>query len=142
MSHNSSSNYRRNKAAIDQFRKELKSMLSDISDMDIAILNKAGNKAVRRLKEETPVDTGFMRKSWRSAPAVKNKANEVKKAIVNTADYASYVNDGHRIVNKDGETVGLVEGKYMLEKALSHADKDIAKAFEEEVRKVRRKHDC
>lgn len=134
------SNYRRNKAEIDKYRKELMEMLGDLSEIDIAILNKAGNKAVRRLKEDTPVDTGFMRKSWRSAPAVKS-AKEVKKAIVNTADYASFVNDGHRIVSSKGKTVGFVEGKYMLERALSQADKDIARAFEEEVRRVKNKHD-
>lgn len=141
MSHTSSSNYRRNKAFIDKFRKELKEMLDDVSEIDKVILNKVGNKAVRRLKEDTPVDTGFMRKSWRTLPAVTNKANEVKKTIVNTADYASYVNDGHRIVNKRGETVGFVKGKYMLERALSQAEKDLVKAFEEEVRRVSKKHD-
>lgn len=137
----SSSNYRRNKAAIDQFRKELKEMLDDVSEIDKVILNETGKKAVRRLKEVTPADTGFMRKSWRSAPAVKNRANEVKKVIVNTADYASFVNDGHRIVNRKGETVGFIKGSYILERALSQADKDIVKAFEEEVRRVSKKHD-
>lgn len=140
MSHTSSSNYRRNKAAIDQFRKELMGLLDDISEIDKTILNKAGNKAVRRLKEDTPVDTGFMRKSWRTTPAIK-KGDKVEKVIMNSADYSSFVNDGHRIVNKKGETVGFVKGRYILEKALSQADKDIAKAFEEEVRRVSNKYD-
>jgi len=140
MSHTSSSNYRRNKAAIDKFRKELINMLDDISEIDIAILNKAGNKTVRWLKENTPVATGFMRKSWRTTPTIKNKANEVKKIIVNTADYSSFVNYGHRIVNKKGETIGFVKGKFILERALSQADKELVKAFEEEVRRVSKEH--
>lgn len=141
MSHNSSSNYRRNKAAIEKFRKELIGMLGDISEIDIAILNKVGNKTVGWLKENTPVVTGFMRKSWRAMPTIKSKTNEIKKIIVNTADYASYVNDGHRVVNHKGETIGFIKGKFMLERALSQADKELVKAFEEEVKKVNQKYD-
>ena len=88
MSRTTSSNYRRNKALIDKFRKELEEMLEDAAGVEKIILDKVGNKAVRRLKENTPVDTGFMRKSWCSAPAIKNKADEVTKTIVNTANYA------------------------------------------------------
>lgn len=141
MSRTTSSNYRRNKALIDKFRKELEEMLEDAAGVEKIILDKVGNKAVRRLKENTPVDTGFMRKSWRSAPAVKNKANEVTKTIVNTADYAEYVNYGHRIVNKKGETVGFIKGHYMLEKALGQAEKELVQAFEEEIRRINKEHD-
>jgi hypothetical protein len=141
MSRTTSSNYRRNKALIDKFRKELEEMLEDAAGVEKIILDKVGNKAVRRLKENTPVDTGFMRKSWRSAPAVKNKANEVTKTIVNTADYAEYVNYGHRIVNKKGETVGFVKGHYKLEKALGQAEKELVQAFEEEIRRITKAHD-
>ena len=46
MSTNSSSNYRRNKAAIDKYRKELKSMMGDINGIDVKILNRAVNEGV------------------------------------------------------------------------------------------------
>ena len=42
----SSSNYRRNKAAIDQFRKELMAMVDDIQQIDKKVLNKAVNNGV------------------------------------------------------------------------------------------------
>ena len=42
----SSSNYRRNKAAIDQFRKELMEMVEDIREIDKKVLNKAVNAGV------------------------------------------------------------------------------------------------
>lgn len=74
-------------------------------------------------------------------PTIKSKTNEIKKIIVNTADYASYVNDGHRVVNHKGETIGFIKGKFMLERALSQADKELVKAFEEEVKKVNQKYD-
>lgn len=141
MSHNSNSNYRRNKAEIDKFRKDLKSMLDDISDIDIKVLNKAVNEGVKDAKDRTNVISGHMRRSWRSTPAVKSSKGEVTKDMVNTADYAPYVNDGHRIVNKSGETIGWVKGRFILEKAVHKVDKALLQEFRKEVERVNRKHD-
>jgi hypothetical protein len=112
------SNYSENKRAIDTFRKELKAMLKDISEIDVRVLNKAVNKGLAVAKRNTPRVTGFMIKSWKSTPTTKSRSG-AEKGIVNTADYSSFVNDGHRIVNKSGETVGWVKGQYMLEKAIN-----------------------
>lgn len=141
MSTNSSSNYRRNKAAIDQYRKELKAMLDDITEIDIKVLNRAVNAGARVAKENTPTITGFMKKSWRSAPAVKSKGGGVTKSMVNSADYSEYVNYGHRIVDKEGITVGWVDGQYMLEKAISHTEKVMNREFAKEIERVKRKYD-
>ena len=51
----SSSNYRRNKAAIDQFRKELMAMVEDIQQIDKKVLNKAVNAGAAYAKRRTPV---------------------------------------------------------------------------------------
>lgn len=161
----SSSNYRRNKAAIDQYRKELKAMIEDINDIDIKVLNRSVNEGVRMAKELTPVGKGgdivdfttkdgervtfkissphiggFMRKSWRSAPAVKAKGGGVTKSMVNSADYSEYVNYGHRIV-QGGVNKGWVPGQFMLEKAISHTEKVMKWEFEKEVERVRKEHD-
>lgn len=134
-------NTRRNQAAIKQFRKELQAMFDDISDIDIKVLNKAVNEGVEDAKKNTNVVTGFMQKSWRATPAVKAKTGGVTKSMDNTADYSSYVNYGHRIVNKKGETVGFVKGQFMLEKAIHKVDKNLEKEFKKEVERVNRKHD-
>ncbi|MCF6466348.1 HK97 gp10 family phage protein [Clostridium sp. Cult2] len=135
-----SSNYRRNKAFIEQYRKDLKAMFDDIRDIDIKVLNKAVNKGVKVAKENTNVVSGFMRRSWRANPAKKTK-NGAEKSMVNSADYSSYVNYGHRIVNKKGETIGWVKGQFMLEKAIGKIDKELVKEFKKEVERVNRKHD-
>lgn len=135
-----SSNYRRNKAAIDQYRRELQSMLDDVRDIDIKVLNKAVNQGMAYAKQNTNVITGHLRKSWRSAPAVKRTDGGVTKKLVNTADYAGYYNYGHRIVNSAGETVGFVKGKFVLERTISFIDKQLVKEFEKEVERVRREH--
>ena len=139
----SSSNYRRNKAAIDQFRKELMAMVDDIREIDQRILNRAVNAGVKYAKNNSPVITGFYRKNWRSAPAVKAKAGGVTKHLVNSADYASYVNYGHRTVDKDGNTTGYVKsekGDHLLERMVNYAGKQLEKEFKKEVEAVQNRH--
>jgi hypothetical protein len=136
-----SSNYRRNKAAIEKYRKELKAMFDDIREIDIKVLNRAVNEGVADAKRNTPEVSGFMRRSWRAAPAVKSKAGGVIKSMVNTANYSEFVNYGHRIVTRFGETIGWVKGKFILERAISKVEKALAREFKKEVERVSRKHD-
>jgi len=136
----SNSNRQKNKALIDEYRKKLRSMLNDISEIDVRCLNKAVNIGLADAKRNTNAPTGFMRKSWSVTPT-KKTASGVEKELVNTAHYAIYVNYGHRIVNRKGETVGWVPGKFILEKAINKVDQQLVKEFEKEVEKVNRKHD-
>lgn len=166
-----SSNYRRNKAAVDDFRKALKAEMEDLTEIDKKVLNQAVSEGVRWLKERTPVGLhpnpviftvkngpkagtvvsfkthgtvvgGLLRKSWKSAPASKSKSGTVRKVLVNTAEYASYWNYGHRIVTKiDGPTKGFVKGTYLLEKGVSYIDKRIEALFEAELIRIRREHE-
>lgn len=86
---------------------------------------------------------GFMRKSWKSPPAVKLKSGGVQKVLVNHAAYAMFVNDGHVKRNKKGGPIkGFVPGQYILEKAVKYTDKKLVEVFEEEIQKVKQKHDC
>ncbi|MHB8063513.1 MAG: HK97 gp10 family phage protein [Ruminiclostridium sp.] len=158
-------NQRYNETAIKQFRKELKAMMNDIRDIDVKCINRAVNEGIADAKRNTPVGQysadvhfttkdgeevsftagnvktgGFMRKSWHTTPTIKRKSY-VEKSFVNTADYASYVNDGHRLVNRHKETVGFVKGQFILEKAESKANKAMEAEFRKEVERVNREHD-
>ena len=134
------SNRKYNEAMVKQFRKELLSMLGDIEDIDKKVLNKSVNKGVAHAKRNTNVVSGFMRRSWKSTPAVKSNSGEVTKSLINNADYSSYVNYGHRVVNKYGETVGWVKGQFILEKAVGFIERELVKDFKEEVERVNREH--
>lgn len=166
----SSSNYRRNKAAIDQFRKELMEMVEDIQQIDKKVLNKAVNAGAAYAKRRTPVGDhpnpvtfivnngpgvrkvvsfkvknpgvgGFLRKSWHKLPTKKTKAG-VETELVNTAEYSTYWNYGHRIVTKKGgPTKGFVKGTFVLEKTRGYIEKQLVKEFEKEVKAVQSKHD-
>lgn len=160
------SNQKYNQAAIKQFRKELSAMLDDITDIDIKCLNKAVNVGLADAKKNTPVGQysnevnfttkdgenvhfttnntrqgGFMRSRWGTTPTRKTKSSGVTKSLVNNADYSEFVNYGHRIVNKKGETVGWVKGKFMLEKAINKVDKALISEFRKEVERVNKEHD-
>lgn len=135
-----SSNYRMNKAFIDKYRKELQTMLDDISEIDKRVLSKAVSVGLADAKRNTPVVTGFMRRSWHVMPT-KKTSKGIEKELINTADYSSYVNYGHRIVNSEGETKGWVKGRFILEKAVNRVEKALVRYFKEEVERVNRKHD-
>ena len=133
----SSSNYRRNKAFIDQYRKELMSMVDDIREIDIRVLNQAVNEGMRYAKKNSPVITGFYRKNWRSAPAVRSKDGGVIKN-------ASYVNDGHCIYDEDGKIIKYVrsqKGDHLLEKTQNYVSKRLIDLFKKEVEAVQNRHD-
>ncbi len=140
----SSINYNANKKAIDEFRKELQAMVDDIREIDLRILDRAVNSGMKYAKNNSPVITGFFRKNWRSAPAVKSKTGGVTKNLVNIAEYSSYVNNGHRIVDKSGNTIGYVKsqkGDHLLERSVIYVGKQLEKEFKKEVEAVQKRHD-
>jgi hypothetical protein len=159
------SNVSMNSAAVNKFRNELKAMCGDISQIDKKVLNLAVNVGLTDVKNNTPVgeysnivdfttdagehvhfETSFvqiggtLKKAWHATPTVQT-GNGVEKSLVNNTEYASYVNDGHRTVTKDGVTLGFVEGKHMLEKAKSTVKEAMKIEFEAEVRRVQQRHD-
>lgn len=166
----SSSNYRRNKAAVDQFRKELMAMVEDIQEIDKNVLNQAVNEGVAYAKRITPVGLhpnpvvftirngpkagkvvsfkvsnpgvgGKLKENWHKLPT-KRTANGLETEMVNTMEYSSYWNYGHRIVTKrDGPTKGFVKGTHVLEKTQNYVNRRMIALFKKEVEAVRKKHD-
>ena len=62
--------------------------------------------------------------------------------LVNSAEYASYWNYGHRIVTKrGGPTKGFVKGTYLLEKGVSYIDRRLAVLFEAELIRIKKEHE-
>jgi hypothetical protein len=142
------SNYQHNKRAIDDYRKRLKAMLGDISDIDVRILNISVNKGLIVARRNTPVVTGFMRKMWGVTPTKKVKRKGAEKGLCNTADYASFVNDGHRQeVGRYVPAIGKrlvkpwVEGQHQLEAAERAVEKSLKQEFVKEIERVNRKYD-
>lgn len=158
------SNVSDNRAAIQKYRDELKAMLGDIAGIDARVLTRAVNFGLTEVKKITPVgqypgtvsfttkdgkqvffdvakkEGGTLRRGWNATPTVKT-ASGVEKSLENNVEYAPYVNDGHRVVNKAHETVGFVKGRFMLEKAVAKVDAALVLEFNAEVEKVAKKYD-
>ena len=166
----SSSNYRRNEAAIKQFRKELIAMMDDIREIDIKVLNQAVDEGLEYARNKTPVGEhpnpvtftvkrgpdigkavsfrvavpgvgGKLKDGWDMISARKNGSG-VEAEMINGMDYASYWNYGHRIVTKKGgPTKGFVKGTYVLEKTQNYVSKRMIALFKKEVEAVQNRHD-
>jgi hypothetical protein len=131
-------NQRANEIRLKQFREELELMLEDVKTIDKKVLTKSVNVGLADVKKNTPVDTGFLRRMWFTEPTAETNSG-IEKKLYNVADYALYVNNGHRIV-RHGKTVGFKKGEFMLEKAIGKVDKAMVEEFRKEVEEVKRKH--
>ena len=84
---------------------------------------------------------GWLRFNWHKLPTRKTISG-VEAEVNNSAYYASYWNDGHRIVTKKGGPIkGFVKGTHVLEKMKSHVARQMVKNFDAEVKAVQKKHD-
>ena len=78
--------------------------------------NEIAARLLRMTQKNTPVATGTLKRAWNIEPAEK-KGNVWVSVIYNTADYAIYVEYGHRTTNHKG----WVTGRFML----TNAEKEI-----------------
>nr|DAJ95996.1 MAG TPA: putative tail-component [Caudoviricetes sp.] len=151
-----------NQAALAKFRKELEELLGDFDRSARRVVTNQAKAGIAETKKETPVGTysnevffytewgkpvhfttketitgGTLKRTWKL-----NRTRKVGNAHVsgysNNTPYGVYVNYGHRTVNRWGETTGWVEGRNMLEKGVSAAERKLPQLFDEEIRRVKR----
>lgn len=81
---------------------------------------------------------GTLKRAWK-----RNRAKKVGKmwesGLFNNTEYGIYVNNGHRVVNKDGVTVGYVKGVRMLEQGIDAARRQSEPLFRQEIASVKQK---
>ncbi|WP_035454784.1 HK97 gp10 family phage protein [Agrilactobacillus composti] len=76
-----------------------------------------GTQALRGAKSRTPVDTGNLRRQWSiKGPSYAGSAFVIE--VLNNADYASFVESGHR--TRGGSS--WISGQFMLYKTLQEID--------------------
>ena len=94
------------------------------------ICNKIAETLVSDVKKNTPVVTGNLRRSWQQSAVTKSGAHWAV-TVYNTADYAIYVEYGHRTRNHKS----WVEGQFMLTNAKKRLDRKARIIISEEVKK-------
>lgn len=140
------SNQRANQKAIEKYRKELEAMVGEIRTIDEKILNRAMNEGLKQVKQLTPAGVyknrtgGTLRRNWSRTRVFKTQTY-VTATLYNNTGYALYVNYGHRVVNKNGETIGWVNGKFMLEKSLYRIEKTLEREFRKEIERINKQYD-
>ncbi|MFV0552270.1 MAG: HK97 gp10 family phage protein [Anaerorhabdus sp.] len=147
-----------------EFKKTVGSLEEDLQQAQRNVLIKSANGVMTLTKRKTPVGNykrtvnfttrdgkevkfrqsfvrigGHLRKAWHISE-LRVKGKTMEKEMYNNMDYALYVNNGHRKVNRNGETVGFVEGKFFLEAGTRQFDRISNVFYKSEIERLKRKH--
>lgn len=117
---------------LDAFAEKLKKA-SNGSTQEVVTktLNSLTSNVLARTIKQTPRDTSNLARSWKATDKVTQKGNTYSKTISNSADYAVYVEYGHRTRNHRG----WVPGKFMLTRAIDDVEKEKERIVSEIVNK-------
>lgn len=96
--------------ALQQFHMNLEKLGAEHDAFMRKMARDLAGQLVAAVKKKTPVDTGNLRRNWRIRTAGK-QGNMFVSVILNSVQYASYVEYGHR--TRGGK--GWWEGKHMLQ---------------------------
>lgn len=155
-----------NKKAFGDFVKKLEALEADIQQAEVNVVNKATEAAKAETIDNTPVGDyptevsfvayrgtvkekivafrvakkqgGTLKSRWQDIP-LSISGGKISKGYFNNLYYAGFVNNGHRLVNKDGETIGYVPGVRMLERGITRGRLAMRPLMDEEIRQIKRK---
>ena len=102
----------------------------------LKVANRIALLAIRKVKKMTPVDTGDLRQNWKHD--VIKRGDNYTIIIYNQLEYSSFVENGHRLVVA-GQTVGWVEGKFMLKLTMAEMERLAPNMWKNEVEKEMRR---
>ncbi|QAT48586.1 HK97 gp10 family phage protein [Caproiciproducens sp. NJN-50] len=130
-----------------QYMEQLKQLGADLDDSAQRVLSQMNAKAMAETIKQTPVGKypkgsgkvgGTLRKGWINGGTHK-VGNGHESKYHNSVYYSLYVNNGHRIVSKKGETTGWVDGIRMLEYGQNSAQESAQSIFNKEIQRVKKK---
>lgn len=96
--------------AMEAYAAQLKKITERSDEMMERVADKVAMGFIRTAKQETPVKTGNLRRSW-DVDGIDHKGYRTDVTVINPVEYAEYVDKGHRA----GKS-GWVEGRYMTDK--------------------------
>lgn len=115
-----------------RLRQQMVQLTKESAAIHMRVANRIGLLAIRKVKKMTPVDTGDLRNHWKHY--VVKRGMDYIIVIYNQLEYASFVELGHRIVI-GGQTVGWVEGKFMLKLTMAEMERLAPNMWKREVEK-------
>ena len=105
---------------LNNFIKTLNNASNNFDEEASKRLNNISQRLVRKVKLKTPVDSGVLKKNWRS-----KKDGDLARIVYNNVKYGPHVEYGHR--TRGGKS--FVDGRYMLTKSVKEIESDIEKEF-------------
>lgn len=91
-----------------------------------------------RTKERTPMgETGFLKKSWHLGPIGRN-GNELTIELINSMEYASFVENGHFTRNRKS----WVEGRFMATISIDEVESVLEQRYHSEFRNFLSQRGC
>ena len=114
-------------ADFSQFEKYVKDFSKMINDLDSFLRNfliTEAERVIAKTKPRTPVDTGNLRNNW-DVQGVEIQGNDLVAYLINDAEYATYVEYGHRSTGGN-----WVNGYFMLTISIDEVQKQMPKRFE------------
>ena len=117
---------------VKRLQQQLKELLIASGRIHKKVADRIALLAIRKVKMLTPVDTGDLRNNWKHH--VIKQGDTYKIIIYNQVEYALFVEKGHRIVVA-GQTVGFVDGQFMLELTEKEMERLAPRMWEREIEK-------
>ena len=130
-----------------QFRKQLVSLGADLQESAKRIVAGMRDMAYAVTVKNTPAGSyparsgmqgGTLKRSWERGKTLR-VGNGWQSDYHNNVYYAIYVNNGHRQVNRRGETTGYVQGNRMMEQGIDTARRQSGTVTRQEMERVKRK---
>ena len=105
---------------LDNFIRTLNNASNSFDEEASKRLNNISQKLIKKVKLKTPVDSGLLRRSWRS-----KKEGELARIVYNNVHYAPHIEYGHR--TRGGKS--FVDGQYMLTKSVKEIEDTLTSEF-------------
>ena len=114
---------------------ELQERIQQLTEVDLDkyfrdVLEELGMKLMTRAIKRTPVDTGTLRRNWQLTKVMRF-SDHYRIRVLNTTEYAHWVENGHRTRNRQG----WVPGYFMLRKATYETEAEMMSVLERELKK-------
>lgn len=125
---------------LSEFEKNLETLITQMPKETKMILRKAGSKArtivARVARGLVKKRTENYQKSWKRGKVWKDDRETYKIRIYNNSPHAHLLENGHRIVGKDGSVHGFQPGYKIMDKANKEVEKQWDEIFESEIDKL------
>lgn len=123
-----------------EFEKNLSTLLRDMPKETRSVLMKAGSKArtivARVSRQLVNKHTGYYHKKFKRGKVWQDDDGAYRVRIYNNSPHAHLIEDGHRIVGKDGSEHGFQPGLKVMDKANKEVEDQWDEILEKELDKL------